>query len=162
MKVEGLGDNRRAEIFQIRSLVEEHDAFSNDQFSRMTNNYKKEDPMIFQILEESRQIAEQNYTRYLNKVIMNGKLGFSSFDISKVENERTVLGKVMSELRERAKSEKDYRKLFLGPQIGTQARLYDIQLRRTQKEEIKMQRDQLRALAKAQRKGIGYFNFGLK
>ncbi len=161
MKIDGLGDNRRSALFQIRTLVEENEAFSNDQFSRMVDQYKKEDPVMHQILDESRQMADSNYTRFLNNMLVNGKFGLASFEFGASHEEPTVLGKVMNELRERIKCEKDYRKKFLGPQIGQQARYHEIQHRRAQKEEIKLQRQEMKALSKSQRKGSGFFDFGL-
>lgn len=161
MKVEGLGDQRRSTLFQIRSIIEEHDGLSFDQFRGMVAQYKKEDPIVHQILDESIQTADSNYTRYLNNLLAGSKYGLASLTIQAAEEEGSVLGKMMSERREQIKSEKDYRKLFLGPQLGKQIQFHEIKLRQAQKQEIKQQRNELKALAKAQRKPLGIFSFGL-
>lgn len=161
MKIEGLGDQRRSTLFQIRSIVEEHEGLSFDQFKGMVAQYKKEDPIVHQILDESIQMAESNYTRYLNNLLAGSKYGLASLTLHSAEEEGTVLGKMMSERREHIKSEKDYRKLFLGPQLGKQIQFHEIKLRQAQKHEVKQQRDELKALTKAQRKPLGIFSFGL-
>lgn len=161
MKVEGLGDERRNSLFQIRTLVEEVDEFSSAHFKRMVEQYKKEDSIMFKVLSDSAQVADANYTRYLNGLIVGGKMGLNLMAIEGNDSEGTVIGKVMSEMREHLKNEKDYRKQFLGPEIGKQMQSHEIQLRKVQKEEIKRQREESRALARSQRKSFNPFSFGL-
>lgn len=161
MKIEGLGDQRRSTLFQIRSIIEEHDGLNFDQFKDMVSQYQKEDPIVHQILNEAIQTADSNYTRYLNNLLAGSKYGLASLTIHEAEENGTVLGKMMSERRQMIKSEKDYRKLFLGPQLGKQIQYHDIKLRQAQKQEIKQQRAELKALAKSERKPLGIFSFGL-
>lgn len=160
MKVEGLGDDRRAELFQIRNLVEEVGSFSSDQFKRMVDQYKEQDTLTHQILTEATQIADANYTRYLNGVLVGGRMAVNFMPSPDGANDSPVLAKVMNEMRERLKNEDEYRKQFLGPQIGKQMQSHEIQLRRAQKREIKLQRDEQRALAKAQSKSLRFLDFG--
>lgn len=160
MKIEGLGDLRRSTLFQIRSIIEEHDGLSYDQFKGMVAQYKKEDPLVHQILDESIQISEANYTRYLNNLLAGSKYGLAGLTLHEADEQGTVLGKMMSERRELMKSEKDYRKLFLGPQLGKQIQYHEIKLRKAQKQEINQQRAELKAQAKAERKPFGFFSFG--
>lgn len=161
MKIEGLGDQRRSTLFQIRSIIEEHDGLNYDQFKDMVAQYKKEDPIVHQILDESIKMADSNYTRYLNNLLAGSKYGLASLTVHEAEENGTVLGKMMSERREMIKCEKDYRKLFLGPQLGKQINYHEIKLRQVQKQEIKQQRAELKALAKSERKPLGIFSFGL-
>jgi len=161
MKIEGLGDERRATLFQIRTMVEGVDGFSGRHFDRMIEDYKKEDPIMHKVLNEAQRNANSNYTRYLNGLICGGKMGLNLMGLENFDGEGTVMGKVMHEMRESLKSEKDYRAQFLAPEIGRQIQQQEIQLRKAQKEEIKKQREESRALARSQRKGFRSFDFGL-
>lgn len=160
MKVEGLGDTRRTELFQIRTLVEDVSGFSSDQFKRMVNQYKDQDSIMHQVLNEATQIADANYTRYLNRVLVGSKMAVSFMPTQEDANDSPVLAKAMSEMREKLKNENDYRKQFLGPQIGKQMQAQEIQLRKAQKLEIKLQREEQRALAKSQNRGLRFLDFG--
>ncbi len=159
MKVEGLGDERRAELFQIRTLVEDVHDFSSDQFKSMVAQYKEQDLITYQILTQATELADESYTRYLNGVLVGGKMGLDLMPL-RDSGESPILGKVMSEMRERLKNEKEYRKQFLGPQIGKQMQVQEIQLRKIQKQEVKRQREEMKAFAKTQVKGIRFFDFG--
>lgn len=160
MKVEGLGDQRRSELFQIRALVEEAKGFSSDQFERMVDQYKTQDKILHQILSEAKTTADSNYTRYLNGILVRSKMGFDLRPLNDADGETTILSKVMGELREQIKNENEYRKQFLGPQIGKQMQAQEIVLRKIQKEEIKRQREELKALSRSQTKGLKLFSFG--
>lgn len=159
MKVEGLGEARKAELFQIRTLVEEVKGFSSEKFQRMVGQYKEQDPIMHQILNEAAQIADSNYTRYLNSVLVGGRLS-GTFTEIRDESESPVLSKVMSEMRENLKNENEYRKQFLGPQIGKQMQFHEIQLRKAQKQELKRQKEEQRAIGKALTKSYRFFEFG--
>lgn len=161
MKVEGLGEARRAELSQIRTLVEEVSSFSSEQYNRMVDQYKAQDAIMHQVLVEATKVADANYTRYLNGILAGGKLALSFISKEDVAGESPVLSKMMSEMRDRLKNESDYRKQFLGPQIGKQTQTYEIQLRKVQKLELKAQRAEQRAVSKEQGKGLRLFDFGL-
>lgn len=161
MKIDGLGDERRIAINQIRTFVEDVNEFTDEQFNKVVEQFKKEDAILHRILDESKQIATANYTRYLNGILVGGKMGFGLASFGDLPEEGTILGKALGEMRERISKGSDYRKQFLGPQIGKQAQVYDIQMRRAQKEEVKLQKQEQKVLAKGQRKGLGYFGFGL-
>lgn len=161
MKIEGLGDERRATLFNIQTIVEEMDGFTGLQFDRMVEDFKKEDATIHKVLSESKKSADSNYTRFLNGVLAGGKMGSNLMALEDFSGEGTAIGKVMHEMRERLKNEKDYRKQFLGPEIRKQTQVHEIQLRKAQKEEIKRQREESRALTRSQRKSFNPFSFGL-
>lgn len=154
MKVEGLGDERRSALFQIRCFVEEVEGFTADHFKQIISQHKEKDPIMHKVLEDSRQVAESRYNRYLNSLLVKSNFGVATLEIFNSSDEGTVYGKVMGELRERIKSEKDYCRQFLGPEIGMQTRINDIQLRKMQKDEIKHQRDEMKAMARSQRRSI--------
>ena len=161
MKVQGLGDERRNELFQIQALVEQVDEFSADQFKWMVEQYKNTDIDTYKVLQEATQTADKNYERYLNKRLVGGKMDLNLVSLQDSTGEGTFIGKAMGEMREKIKNEKEYRTQFLGPQIGKQIQLQEIQLRKAQKEEIKKQRDENRALARSYRKGLNPFDFGI-
>lgn len=160
MKVEGLGDERREQLRQIRSLIEETDEFSTAHFSRMLKNFEREDKTMHQVLFNAQEVAEKNYTRYLNGRLVGSRMALAFLRPENVEGEETVLGKVMGELRENLKSEKEFRRQFLGPEIGRQETFHEIELRKAQKAEIKRQREETRAVTRSQRKGFRPFGFG--
>lgn len=160
MKIQGLGDDRRGDLYQIETLVREVDQFSSDIFLKMIDDYKRNDPIVGKILEDSKEIADANYTRYLNRILVGGKMGISALSFDENSNYGSVIGKAMSEMREKIRSESDYCKQFLGPEVARQTQIHEIQLRSAQKEEIKKQREELKALSKIENKGKSFFSFG--
>lgn len=160
MNVEGLGDERRGTISQICHLVSEVQDFRPEQFKRMVDSFEKEDPTTYQILKEAIVQADDNYSQYLNAKIIGTPSRFSSIGRPSEMEEGSVLFKAMSELRERLRDEKEYRRNFLGPKIQQVSSLYDVRLRKVQKQEIRRQKDEARARAKLERRGSRSFGLG--
>ena len=160
MKVEGLGEKRRGVLSQISHLVREAKDFSGEHFDRMVASYKDEDVTLHQILSEAKDQANNYYTRYLDSRIWGSPIRATTFGFSPDLDEGPTLAKVGAELRERLKDQSEFRQQFLAPQIDRVSNLYDRQLRKTQKEEIKKQREELKVKSKSQRKGFNPFGLG--
>lgn len=160
MKIDGLGDERRAAISQICQLVAGVQDFQIDQFNRMAASYEKEDVMMYQILSQAVSHADSNYSHFLNAKVLGTPSRYWILDKVRENEEGSVLSKVMSELRERMRDEKEYRRDFLSPEIKQVSQVYDEKLRKVQKQEIKRQKEELKTRARVERRshsfGIGF------
>ncbi|MGE3682711.1 MAG: hypothetical protein AB7G93_13380 [Bdellovibrionales bacterium] len=154
MKIEGLGEQRRAVIRQVCRVVTDVPEFSADQFRRMVDSFEKEDVTTFQILKAAVSEADLNYTHYLNSRILGVSAKYSGLGkgLSEISDGESVLGKVMSELRERVRNEGEYRSQFLAPQIQQVSGRFDQELTRVQTDENKRQREVAKAQMRSDRK----------
>ena len=136
MKEHGLGEKRKEEIFQICHLISEVKEFKYENFREMLGEYKTKDETTFQILSEARDEAEKNYTHYLNAKISGTSGKF--WQLTQVPNsgEETVIGKALSEIRERIGNEMEYRQKFLSPKIRQITGQVDKDLERSQRKEL--------------------------
>ena len=111
------------------------------------------DKTVFEVLSHATELADSNYTRFLNSKIVGVPYKFAHLDkgFCQIGDNETVIGKAMSELRSRMSEEKEYRKQFLGPAIQETAQVFDQSLRKAQQQEMEIQREEQRARFRAGR-----------